>query len=472
MASFTYHYRSDKDSAKVSIRLFHSSIDYTLVTPYVSKKEYWIYRTTKNGASKTAHRKLEDLRGGEALKKHKEELAEFRERLEQQFLTDFNRGMPITREWFKLAIQKNSNVIDGKEEILGEEQKRLQEIEVENDIRDKNLLSNAVTAIFSKYLTNVKEFKKFKTTHSWLTSYQYYYNQANKRDYEFKIADFNQKFVDDFKSWGLLEMKYKLSTIIGHLKRMKRAIEYSYELDEENIKVHSRLNKLRFSSYKEQEEMKDKFVIPLSFDELDKIDKLDLTDDPELREIQKCILIGSETGLRFTDFGKLCDRNLKTHIQGIEYWEFKTSKTKKWVKIIKNDRLKYYIAKYGDPKTEYDENEDIKLNRLMKIICKKAKINESTEMEISQKVKDFKTRRYVKTILPKYKGITTRTLRRSFASNYYSHIPVELIMQVTGHTTEKMLREYINVDSEVYVGLAFEKMNELHQRRKRLAVIK
>lgn len=471
MASFTYHFRSKKESAKISIRLFHSPIDYTLTTPYISKKEYWIYRTTKNGVSKTAHRKLEDLRGDETLKKHKEELIEFKERLEQQFMSEFNSGVPITREWFKSAVIKNSDVIDSKEKIFDEKTKRLKEIEAENEIRNKNLLSSAINSIFSKYLTNKKELKKFKTTESWLSNYQEYYNKTNKKEYEFKISDFNQKFVDDFKSWGILEMKYKLSTIIGHLKRMKRAIEYSYELDEENIKIHSRLNKIRFSSYKEQEEMKDKFVIPLSFEELDKIDKLDLSNDPELREIQKCILIGSETGLRFSDFGKLCAKNLKTHIQGIEYWEFRTSKTKKWVKIIKNDRLNYYIDKYGNPKTEYDENEDIKLNRLMKIICKKAKINEPTEMEISQKVKDFKTRRYIKTIQPKYKGITTRTLRRSFASNYYSHIPVELIMQVTGHTTEKMLREYINVDSEVYVELAFEKMNELHQRRKRLAVI-
>lgn len=471
MASFTYHFRSDKDNAKVSIRLFHSPIDYTLITPYVSKKEYWIYRTTKNGVSKTAHRKLEELRGDETLKKHKEELIEFKERLEQHFLSDFNKGIPITREWFKLAVQKSSNVVDSKEKIFDEEKKRLQEIEIENEIRHKNLLSTTITSISSKYLTNKKELKKFKTTENWLSNYQEYYNNTHKKNHEFKISDFNQKFVDDFKSWGIMEMKYKLSTIIGHLKRMKRAIEYSYELDEENIKIHSRLNKIRFSSYKEQEEMKDKFIIPLSFDELDKIDKLDFSNDPELREIQKCMLIGSETGLRFSDFGKLCNKYLKTYIQGIEYWEFRTSKTKKWVKIIKNDRLKYYIAKYGNPKTEYDENEDIKLNRLMKIVCKRAKINEPTEMEISQKVEGFKTRRYIKTVQPKYKGITTRTLRRSFASNYYSHIPVELIMQITGHTTEKMLREYINVDSEVYVGLAFEKMNDLHQRRKGLAVI-
>lgn len=44
--------------------------------------------------------------------------------------------------------------------------------------------------------------------------------------------------------------------------------------------------------------------------------------------------------------------------------------------------------------------------------------------------------------------MATHVARRSFATNYYEKYPemIDSIMKITGHTTEKMFREYIITD--------------------------
>ena len=59
MAVFRFHYRGKGDTGNISVRLIHTTLDCTLKTPYITKKEYWIYKTTKNGKPTNRHRKLD-----------------------------------------------------------------------------------------------------------------------------------------------------------------------------------------------------------------------------------------------------------------------------------------------------------------------------------------------------------------------------------------------------------------------------
>lgn len=468
MSAFRFYYRGTKDTGNLSLRFLHGNLDTTLKTPYQSKREYWVYRSTKNGKSVNKLKKLNELKGTVEVKKHKLELTNFRDRLENHLRQDLNNGLPITKEWFKNAIEIQSDVLTKQSEI-SKAQSKINEASVRaKEIEDKNVLLNAVKRIFSKYQSNNDELKKFRTTYNWLKEYQKYKSEQVNRQLELKVSDFNQGFVDDFKYWAIEVIKSKVSTAVGHCKRIKRALIYAEANEEEGVlRLHRGINNLKFTSKREQEEMVDKIIVKLSFDEFDRIDDLDYTNDPKTQEVQKCMLIGSETGLRFSDFGKLNDDNLKTNLNGIQYWEFKTSKTKKWVQITKTDRLSYFLEMYGSPKTTYSDNEDVFLNSRMKEICKKAKINELIEMELNKSVEvnGKKVRRNVRGVYEKYKGITTRTLRRSFATNYYGLLDEELIMRVTGHTDKKSLREYINVHDDNVVEESFKRINEIHKKR-------
>lgn len=463
MASFSFYYRSKKDSSKISIRLIHKNIDYTLRTPFISKRNYWIYKSTKNGKPINRHKKVEELKGSSDIKNHKSILLKFKDNLESHLIQDVNTGTAITKEWLKNSINQFSSVIEEKEDIRDNELNSKKKRELEFEKTQRNTISNSIKEIQIKYRSNKSELKKIVTTYNWLNNYQ------SKENAIFKTNDFNQKFVDSFKNWAVIDNHYKLSTVVGHLKRIKRAIEYSYSNDSQDIvKVHKQLPFIKFTNKKEREIISDKIVITLDFDELDSIDNLDFKNNKELREVQKSILIGCETGLRFSDFNQLVDKNLKKSIENIEYWEFKTRKTNKWVHITKTERLQYFFKKYGLPKTTYKENEDIVLNRNLKKIGKLARIDKNTEGYISKSIliNNKEERRNVKGFYPKYNLITTRTFRRSFATNYYGKIDTELIMQVTGHSTEKMLKEYIDVHDDKNIGRGYRSMANFHKTRK------
>lgn len=77
---------------------------------------------------------------------------------------------------------------------------------------------------------------------------------------------------------------------------------------------------------------------------------------------------------------------------------------------------------------------------------------------------------------PKYEVITNHSLRRSFATNYLKLLDNSLIRQITGHTSDSQLMEYINQDkdrTELIKQMA-SKMNKNETKRQtpNLQVIK
>ena len=69
---------------------------------------------------------------------------------------------------------------------------------------------------------------------------------------------------------------------------------------------------------------------------------------------------------------------------------------------------------------------------------------------VTEKGKGNKQKRKIEGIYPKYDLIASHVCRRSFASNLYGTLPTALIMQITAHSTEKMLLNYIGKDSLDY----------------------
>ena len=84
---------------------------------------------------------------------------------------------------------------------------------------------------------------------------------------------------------------------------------------------------------------------------------------------------------------------------------------------------------------------DQHINYAIKEIGKIAKINETYSKEIT---KGGKTNVIT---LPKHKFIASHTARRSFCTNaYLSGMPVADIMQLSGHSSEKVFYNYIKIN--------------------------
>lgn len=453
MSKITFQYRGLKDTGKLSLRLIHGKdIDYRVSTPIASRKEYWI----KNKKKRT----LKDLLVSDPVQKnHGKTLLVIRERVLKKFESDYNSGIAITREWLKNTIVEIANILDDKEKISQVAyENRLKELEESDSRKEKekvNLISSAIDNMISVYEYNKREKQKYNSLRKLIDEYQLYLNTPAPG---LKINEINQAFIDKLIPWATNVMGYKVSYIKNHVKKLKKAAIYAYENDTKQIvEISNNLRSLTGDKFKDEE----KIVITLSPEELDIIDKTEI-DNPDLTDAKKAILLGCETGLRYSDFNKLSNHN-KIHQNGIEYWGFKTRKTGKWVAIPISNKIKYLIQKYGVPKTDYPDN-DVKLNKEIKQVCQLSGLNkiiegDKTTVEIYNGKRTRRTRRGK---FPKFSLITSRTFRRSFATNYYGRMDTSLIMGITGHTTEKMLREYINVKDDRKVLSTLQRLNEIH----------
>ena len=464
MAQINFIYRGIADLGKLSIRFVHGKyIDYRISSPIESKKEYWFKRTTKHGKTVFKHLQLKDLpnNGTQELKDHKKDLEAIKNSILKTFLKDFNNGKPITKEWLKSVILTNTNILYTKDKIrLASQEINQKEDETQkllNNILKANLLSTAIQKMFVKYQSNKNELKKYKVTYNLLLKYQ------NSKKQIFKIKDLNQDFADNFKNWSFLDMKYSKSYTNSQLKRFRSSAVNTYENDDDDIiEVSKKLKTFKMFN----KVYKDRIVITLNYDELDKIDNKVIT-DKTLLDAKKAILIGCETGLRYSDLNKLIDTNIKS-VDGVNYWKFRTEKTDSVVQITISERILYLINKYGLPQTNYPNN-GVKLNKDIKKVCEIAKINETVKGSKATiiKVNGKKETRNIIDKHDKHTLITTRTFRRSFATNYYGKIDTALITAITGHSTEQQLKTYINNKDESNIKRTKKQIDKFHKKRKK-----
>jgi integrase len=130
--------------------------------------------------------------------------------------------------------------------------------------------------------------------------------------------------------------------------------------------------------------------------------------------------------------------NIQTSVKGQKFIRYTQSKTGKQVDIpLHNDVLEILSNRGGFPRAISDQ----KFNDYIKLVCKsdKVKLNETI----------YGTRQNPKTHIKevgyfeKWQLVRSHICRRSFATNHYNKLPNKLIMAVTGHSTEKMLLNYI-----------------------------
>lgn len=182
----------------------------------------------------------------------------------------------------------------------------------------------------------------------------------------------------------------------------------------------------------------------LTFEELDQLIALDLQDNLRLKKVRDLFIVGAFTGLRFGDWHRFNKDHIKTRKandgQEFQYIEIVTQKTNTPVVIPLHPKLKSILEEYD---FELPKISAQKFNDYIKEVCEIA-IPESTFLRIyseSGSTEDQWT--------PKYKKIGSHSARRSFASNFWEKgLPAQMLMQITGHSTEKQFFQYIDVDKK------------------------
>jgi integrase len=259
---------------------------------------------------------------------------------------------------------------------------------------------------------------------------------------EIDFKDINLDFYNDFiqflqdkttKRKNGEIVRLTVNTIGHKIQSLKAVIN---EATEKGINTN-----LFYKSQKFKAPSEDNESIYLSEAELDQLLNHDFSKKPSLERVRDLFLIGAYTGLRFSDFTRLNQDNIRENRIYIEQ-----KKTTKPVIIPCHSVFILLWNKYNGKLPKYISNQ--KFNEYLKIVCEQSGINEPFHKGIT------KGGQRITTKYKKYELVSSHTARRSFATNQYlSGFPAISIMQITGHKTEKAFLRYIKVSPEDHARL-------------------
>lgn len=287
---------------------------------------------------------------------------------------------------------------------------------------------------------------------------------------QIQFMDLTAPFIEKFKIWMLTKKKYAKNTA-GRKLQMLKTISIDAEKHEIPVTPYSKI----IQHFGESD--KDRYIQTLSFEELEQIKNVDLSNveqlkvfkasNPELTKgiaitpealnnARNWILIGCEIGQRGGDLLKITNENIRYKGNTI-YIDIIQQKTNKNVTIG-------IIAPHVIDMIENHLPNEVphqKLNEYVKVVCKLAGIDEVVK---GAKL-NTETNRKELGMYPKHELITSHCFRRSFASNYYKKIPTAVLIGITGHSKESLFLTYINQreDKDSNADLFMKFYSDLHK---------
>ena len=257
----------------------------------------------------------------------------------------------------------------------------------------------------------------------------------------FKIKEVNAFFVKDFIQFGLSE-NYSISTIHRTISFIQTVLHF---LEKRGIRTFAYELELPKTKTKTP-------FVTLTENELHRIKFASITS--ELEVARDWLIISCYTGQRISDFMNFRADMLR-NVEGKDCLVFQQQKTGKHILLPLHPEVQHIIKKYGNnfpPKV----SEQL-YNKQIKEIVKLANIHNLVHFN---KRADHRSRPL---LIPKWQAISSHIGRRSFASNFYGKIPTPLLMEATGHGSERMFQNYINqmdIERTITLGMYFDRAYE------------
>lgn len=318
-------------------------------------------------------------------------------------------------------------------------------INIKSTTDDKNCLLSYILKFMKESETRTNDLTGKPIAKGTIQTYNQVYNMIKKystlKKRKITFDDITLDFYHEFHTF-LVHQDLATNTIGKRIAILKTIIREATERGyNKNLSFQSK-------KFKVTREKTDN--IYLNENELNEMYKLDLSNVERLDKVRDLFLIGSYTGLRFSDFSKFTNKNIVN-----SFIEINTQKNKEPVAIPLHDIVKQIMEKYegGLPRALTNQ----KMNKYLKEIGEKMNcLNTSYSKNITKGGKEITTN-YIK-----HELLCTHTARRSFASNLFIEgIPAQTIMKITGHKTEKSFMLYIKItpkENANIIKLHWEKM--------------
>jgi len=185
---------------------------------------------------------------------------------------------------------------------------------------------------------------------------------------------------------------------------------------------------------------RDSDTVYMNMEELTRLEHLDLSGNPKLARVRDLFLLGSFTGLRFSDFTKITPDHIKS-VDGVEILSIAVTKTQDLVEIPFHPVVKKILVRNDGQPPQPISNQ--KMNTYLKELCQLLDMNELVTK------REFPGGKMKVLQIPKWQLVSSHTARRSFATNAYkAGIDAISIMKITGQKQHSTFMKYIRVSKE------------------------
>lgn len=355
-------------------------------------------------------------RGDEELKLLKNTIDNLKQNFKNAINDAIKNGDVITNDWLK----SNFDIITGKKIPDVEGQKQIEQSKIINSIdqyikrpvKDQVKRVNSTLGKYRTLKTKIQDFEKY-----------------NKKEYY--IKDVNIQFRDDLSEYLTTVQQLSENTTGRYLRALKTIC---LDAKIRGIETHPQLEVV--TGYTEPAHK-----IFLSFSEIDTIIKHKFQ-RTALDNARDWLVIGCFIGQRVSDLLNLTSKNI-VYKNGLHLIELTQQKTKKSVIIPIIEPVQNILNKRDGNFPE--KISSVKFNEHIKVVVKESGIKEKIEGAKMIEVKDGRKTIYRKIVgkYEKWELVTSHICRRSFATNYYGEMITSLIINITGHSTEKQYLEYV-----------------------------
>jgi len=189
-------------------------------------------------------------------------------------------------------------------------------------------------------------------------------------------------------------------------------------------------------------------------------------DQKQLELVRDYFLLGCACGASFVDLSQI------KHLFHNQYdgWHFEYTRNKTFRKKVQSIKIKipvreqYIVDLYKKKyKGEFNLNlSDVKFNVHLKSVCLLAGLKEPVQYATQNPL----TGKVIKTTKKLFDTISTKCMRKSFASNEvrFYHTPLIVVKGWTQHSSEKALMDYIMLSEQDYYNMTNSNQNRLMKK--------
>jgi len=400
MASVKYRVKGKKETASIYIRLLDGKLtDIETPTGYTINPEHW---SNKKGEPKQVASNSDKLNLANDLRSLKNFIID--KLNEDKGTTDINK------EWLThaIAVYKNPSIDCEHISLMDAIKDYQSELKTKINPKTRKPISNLTIKNFNTTLMRLEKFEKFK-------------------NHEYLVNEIDLTFHSEYKKFASNNLGLSINSIGKDLRQIKTVC---IDARDRGYEINRQVEFKKFNAPSEPT-----LFVTLTESEINTIKKHEYKND-YLSNARDWLIIGCWTGCRVGDLMELTNDNLMTNTKGQKFIRYTQSKTGKQVDLPIHPQVNEILKRLGSFPRAIS---DVKFNEYIKDVCKLAKLTQLVKGTRQNPT----THKKETGMFEKWQLIKSHTCRRSFATNHYNKLPNKLIMKITGHTTEKMLLQYI-----------------------------